>query len=106
MLRDPRALIGNSGFKTMPKDGCVEIGYSLLPAFHAHGYGSEAARALVAWAFTQSEVERVAAETLPHLRPSIRVMENCGMRFIGEGAEEEGMRTVHYEVTRGEFARS
>ena len=42
-------------------------------------------------------------KTLPDLIDSIRVMEKCGMRFIGDGNPEEGQRTVRYAVDRAEF---
>ena len=48
----------------------------------------EAVRALVEWAFSHAEVKRVTAQTLPELRPSIRVLEKCGFRFTGPGMEE------------------
>jgi hypothetical protein len=33
-------------------------------------------------------------------------MEKCRMRFIGYGAEEDGVRTVRYEVKRQQFLAS
>ena len=51
-----------------------------LPAFQACGYATEASRRLIAWAFSHAEVDGVIAETMPDLRPSIRVMEKCGMQ--------------------------
>jgi RimJ/RimL family protein N-acetyltransferase len=103
LLREGRQVIGLSGFKSKPEQGVVEIGYSVVPRFQRHGYCTEAVRTLIGRAFTHATVERVAAETLPHLWPSIRVMEKCRMRFVGHGAEEEGVRTVRYEVSRTQF---
>jgi len=103
LLREPQQVIGNAGFKTQPEKGTVEVGYSILPEFQRHGYCTEATRALVARAFSHADVQRVAAETLPHLWPSLRVMEKCRMRYVGRGAEEEGVPTVRYEVTRQQF---
>ena len=56
-----------------------------------------------AWAFEHPEIEQVTAETLPGLAGSIRVMEKCGMRFVGEGTPEGDVRTVRYAVSRAEF---
>ena len=98
----PRVLIGNGGFKGRPAEGSCEIGYSLLPAHQRRGYATETARALVNWAFEHPEVHRVLAETLPELTSSIRVMEKCGMRFVGDGVAEEGQRTVRYQIARAE----
>jgi [ribosomal protein S5]-alanine N-acetyltransferase len=101
--REPRELIGNAGFKGSPKDGLVEIGYSMLEIHQRQGYATEAVRALLSWAFQSPEVQRVVADTLPGLTPSIRVMEKSGFAFVGEGPVEDGMRTIRYELTRERF---
>jgi ribosomal-protein-alanine N-acetyltransferase len=94
-------LIGGCGFKGTPAaDGTVEIGYSMLPEFQRAGYATEAAGALVRWAFSQPQVARVIAETYPELRPSIRVLEKNNFRFIGDGSEE---RVIRYALTRAEY---
>jgi RimJ/RimL family protein N-acetyltransferase len=101
-----RELIGLAGFKGKPVKGCCEMGYSLVPVHQGQGYGSEAARALVRWAFQHEEVNSVSAETLPDLIPSIRVMEKCGMKFVGAGKPEEGHGTVRYSISRAAYAAS
>src|SRR5262245_19789486 len=94
--------VGLGGFRGKPKDGMVEIGYSIVPEAHRFGFAPEAVRALIAWAFTHREVTRITAQTLPQLRPSIRVLEKCGFTSIGAGWDEgaiafalERPRTVH-----------
>jgi RimJ/RimL family protein N-acetyltransferase len=67
------------------------------------GYATEASRELIRWAFSHGDVERVTSETLPHLIESIRVMEKCGMRFIGDGNPEDEQRIVRYGVDRAAF---
>jgi [ribosomal protein S5]-alanine N-acetyltransferase len=96
----PRQLIGSAGFKGRPKDGICEIGYSLLSMHQGLGYATEAAGLLIGWAFEHSEVTSAVAETFPDLTASIRVMEKCGMRFLGNGNPEQGQPTVRYQVTR------
>lgn len=92
----PLTLIGAVG--GFPKrDGDVEIGYSTLPGFQRQGYGSEAARALVEWLLRQTDVKSVSAQTYPRLPESIKVMERCGMAYVGPG-EDEG--TVRYQRRR------
>jgi ribosomal-protein-alanine N-acetyltransferase len=101
--REPRGLVGNAGFKGSPKDGLVEIGYSVLEMHQRQGYATEAVRGLLSWAFQSPEVQRVVADTPPGLTPSIRVMEKSGFAFVGDGPVEDGMRTVRYELTRDRF---
>ena len=105
VLREPRALLGSAGFKGIPADGLVEIGYSILEEHQRNGYCTEAVRALIGWAFQHPEVNIIIAHTLPSLLPSIRVMEKCGLTFAGHGPLEDGMQTVRYELTRESFQR-
>jgi RimJ/RimL family protein N-acetyltransferase len=95
-------LVGQGGFAGTPAEGSVEVGYSIVPECHRLGLAPEAVRALVAWAFTHSEVERVIAHTLPALVPSIRVLEKCGFAPAGAGGEAG---TVRYELVRPRGAR-
>lgn len=95
-------LIGNGGFKGPPdEEGRVEIGYAIAKEFQRQGLASEAARALVAWAFQDSRVTRVTAETLVGHEASIGVMEKCGMVLEGQGSEEG---VVRYGISRGDRA--
>ncbi|MBD0361937.1 MAG: GNAT family N-acetyltransferase [Coleofasciculus sp. C3-bin4] len=88
-----RILIGNGGLKGQPtSDGTVEVGYSVLQEFQNVGYGTEAIKALVSWAFKHPEVQRVIAETLPELKSSQRLLEKCQFTNIGQGSEEGSIR--------------
>lgn len=89
--------IGMGGFKGVPAAGTVEIGYSLLPVFQKKGYAMEAVAALLDWAFGHEEVDRVIAETLPELTPSIRLLEKSGFANIGKGSEEG---VIRFELRR------
>lgn len=89
-------LIGAVG--GFPKlEGDVEIGYSTVPSYQRQGYGTEAARALVDWLLQQKDVRSVSAQTYPRLPESIKVMERCGMQYVGPG-EDDG--TVRYQRMR------
>ena len=90
---DPGELMGMCGFKGRPDGkGSVEIGYSVLSQHRNKGYATEAAARLVDWAFGHSNVSEVSAETLPHLRQSIRVLEKNGFSFTGQGSEQGVIR--------------
>ena len=85
---EPPQLMGICGFKGKPDQaGSVEIGYSVLSQFRSRGYATEAAARLIAWAFSHQNVTEVVAETLPHLKQSIRVLEKNGLSFAGPGSE-------------------
>jgi len=84
---DQHTLVGSIGFKGKPDRGAVEIGYGIVPAHRRQGYASEAARVLVAWAFTQPAVTRVLAECDRDNRASIRVLAKIGMQLTGEDGD-------------------
>jgi RimJ/RimL family protein N-acetyltransferase len=86
ILRQPRTLIGLSGFKSRPANGVVELGYSVLERFQRRGFATEVVGTMTQWALTRG-VERVFAETLPELVASQRVLLKNGFRFTGEGSE-------------------
>ena len=95
---DDGELCGICGFKGAPDaQGAVEVGYSVLAQHRNTGIATEAVGRLLRWAFSHARVQRVVAETLPHLRQSIRVMQKNGVRFVGEGSERG---VVRYEVHR------
>jgi RimJ/RimL family protein N-acetyltransferase len=75
----------------------VEIGYSTLPAFQRRGYAAASARTLVDWLRRVEGVQSVSAQTYPRLPESIKVMERCGMSYVGEG-DDAG--TVRYRRMR------
>jgi RimJ/RimL family protein N-acetyltransferase len=96
--RANRTLVGAVG--AFPKmHGDAEIGYSTLPQFQRRGIGTACARMLVEWLLRREGVESVSAHTFPRLPESIKVMERCGMTYVGDG-EEPG--TVRYQKKREE----
>ncbi len=100
LTQSPREaeVLGICGFKGRPSDvGSVEISYSVLSQFRNQGYASEAVSRLVLWAFSHQNVKEVTAETLPHLRQSIGVLEKNGFIHTGPGSEHG---VVRYAVQR------
>jgi RimJ/RimL family protein N-acetyltransferase len=99
-----RMLVGLAAFKGPPDEqGTIEAGYSVLESYQKRGIGTEATLAIMRWAFGLDAVKQITAETFPDLKPSIRVMERCGMTFLGEGSSEQG--TIRYGVTREQFGK-
>lgn len=80
-LKETGAWIGDAGFKGNPDGaGEVDIGYGFLQEHRGRGYATEAADALVTWAF-QHGAWRVTAETLRDNAASIRVLHKVGFRL-------------------------
>lgn len=81
--RESGAVIGSAGFKGPPDStGTVEIAYGIVPSFEGHGYATEAAAALVAFASTSEQVRIVRAHTLPESNASTHVLLKCGFHHI------------------------
>lgn len=91
-LKSDHTYIGNLGFKGTAHDNAVEIGYGVLPEYEGKGYTTEAVQAMAQWAFGNSDVIFVEAETEPDNKASQRVLEKCG--FIPDGDGKEGPRFV------------
>jgi [ribosomal protein S5]-alanine N-acetyltransferase len=58
----------------------AEIGYSVNPRYWGMGYGTEAAKQLVAYLLSTSGIRRIVATCRPENRASIRVLRKIGMR--------------------------
>lgn len=86
-------LIGSGGLLAHD-NGTLEIGYSLLDAYHGRGYATEAVQSMMQWAFSSLKIDSIVAYTYPHLKASIRVLEKNGFILKGEGPEEG---TIAYE---------
>src|SRR6478609_2838704 len=84
------SVIGKCGFKGPPgADGAVEIAYGIAPEHQGKGYATEAAAALVSYAFDSGQVRVARAHTLPEANASTRVLTKCGFRRMGEVVDPE-----------------
>ncbi|HEY7478569.1 MAG TPA: GNAT family N-acetyltransferase [Actinomycetota bacterium] len=92
-------LVGDVGLCPL-EEGVIEVGYTIAPEFQGRGYGTEAVRALVDYAFDVLGARVVRAYADAGNAASIRVMEKAGLRLIERftGNDEDGAWTgVRYE---------
>jgi ribosomal-protein-alanine N-acetyltransferase len=103
MVGEGRSVIGDLGFKGKPNDGVVDIGYAVVPAETGKGYASEAARALVRWAFRLpgAQVKAVVAACEEDNPASARVLQNVGMKRNGRDGS-----LLKWRMTRREWERT
>jgi|YNPMSStandDraft_1061717.scaffolds.fasta_scaffold63312_2 ribosomal-protein-alanine N-acetyltransferase len=92
--------VGLVGFKGgLNRYGEAEISYGIEPAAEGRGYATEAARALIGWAFRDPRCTAVTAQVSDKSNiASLRVLEKCRMRLVRE--DEEGS---YWKVSRKEF---
>ncbi len=83
-------LIGNCGIR-MDAVGAHEadIGYELSPEHWGNGYATQAARAVVAFGFTELRVHRISSWCVADNAGSARVLEKVGMRPEGRLRDKE-----------------
>ena len=83
-------VVGSCGYKAPPgPEGVVEIAYGVVPDYQGKGFATEAAEALVAFAFNSGRVRVARAHTLPQPNASTRVLAKCGFRHLGEVVDPE-----------------
>lgn len=88
--RDDGTLIGGIGMGITEQHDRAEMGYWIGKPYWNNGYATEAARAVLAYAFEQSGLHRVFATYFTRNPASGRVMEKLGMTH-------EGMLREHVE---------
>jgi RimJ/RimL family protein N-acetyltransferase len=98
-LKATGELIGVAGLVHLQDGPEIEVGYRFLRRFWRQGYATEAARAAVAFGFDEIGLERIVAVTLPDNHASRRVLEKCGLTFVGV-AYVYGRPHVKYAITR------
>jgi len=88
--RDSQQVIGSAGFKGPPDPaGMIEIAYGIAPVHQGQGYATEAATALLDYAFGTGRVRLARAHTLPEANASTHVLTKCGFAFIGPVIDPE-----------------
>jgi RimJ/RimL family protein N-acetyltransferase len=99
--RSTGATVGSCGYRGPPgPDGRVEIAYRVEPDREGRGYATEAAEALVNFAFGADAVRVVYAHTRPVHNASARVLTKCGFERIGEIMDPEDGLVWRWERCR------
>ena len=94
-------VIGSCGYRSPPDpEGVVEIAYGVEPDYQGRGYATEAARALVDFAFSNDGVRLIRAHTLRGNGASARVLTKCGFEQVGEVVDAEDGLVWRWERTR------
>ena len=97
----PRILVGSGGFKGLPVDGVVEIGYHVLAPYRRRGYATEAVGALLGWALQHEGVQGVVAETAEENVPSLALLARLGFERAADPDSEGMLRLVLWAGGRG-----
>ncbi len=93
---DDAAIVGSCGFKDMPKQGRVEIGYGVAPQARRQGMAGAAVAQLLALANASDEVREVLAQVSPANVASTRVVQRLGFLPCGQQLDHEGEMLVQW----------
>ena len=104
-------LIGAIGLTLHSHNKRAEMGYWLGVPYWNHGYTSEAARAVLQFAFEQLNLNRVYASHFPRNPASGRVMQKIGMKYEGTLRQhfvrwQDPEDLVYYGILKSEWKRS
>ena len=90
--------VGGCLFKGQPDgDGVVEVAYGIDPPHRGRGFATEAVAALASFAFASGRVRLVRAHTKPDGGASMRVLDKCGFRRVGEVTDPEDGLVCRWE---------
>ncbi|MFR9800909.1 GNAT family N-acetyltransferase [Pseudonocardia sp. RS010] len=85
---DTEQVVGLGGYTGPPRDGAVEIGYSVAPGHRGRGHATAAAAAWIASARARGAT-RVVAHTLAEEGPSTAVLRRCGLTRVAQLQDPE-----------------
>jgi len=89
-LADPPVLVGNIHlWGARPKDRCATLGIALAREHIGRGYGTDATRVIVDYAFREMGLHRIQLAVAPFNRAGIRAYEKAG--FVEEGRHRDAV---------------
>ena len=98
-LKASGRVIGHGGLQRLPDADEVELFYLLDHPHWNRGLATEAAEAMLRFAFEEAGLRRIVAIALPENVASTRVMEKAGLRRVGE-AKHYGLTCIKYVCAR------
>jgi len=109
VLKETNRVIGSCGLGPLDfSTDETELFYALRKEYWGKGLATEAARAVLKYAFKTIKIERLVAVTMPANVSSVKVIEKLGLRFekkvtglSGDFADYEG--DLYYTMTREEY---
>lgn len=91
--------IGWCGLKYRPELNEIDLGYRFKKASWGKGYATEAAFASIKYGFEKLNLKTITGRALLDNTASCKVMEKCGMTYIGI-QEIEGLQHKTYKINR------
>ena len=111
VLRESGRVVGHVVFERYFGDHTYEIGWIFHRSVRNRGIATEAARAVIAYAFEEKALHRIVATCQPENVASYRVMEKLGMRREGSYKQciphgDTWWDEYSYAILRSEYERA
>ncbi|MEV0050172.1 GNAT family N-acetyltransferase [Saccharopolyspora shandongensis] len=101
--RSDDAVIGGLVLRMLPPyDHDLELTWQLRPETWGHGFATEAASALLRWAFT-FDIDEVFGLARPDNTRAIATAERIGMEWVGETSKYYGTVLQVYRIRQGDL---
>ena len=97
-LKTNNEFIGWCGLKYIKEENEIDLGYRFKEAYWNKGFGFEAAKATIDYGFAVLKMKRITATVLQENIASWKVMEKCGMKYIGNIIDNDGWDVKKYEI--------
>ena len=103
VLKDNNILIGSGDIGYNPEKEAWNFGYNIRYDFWNHGYATEAAKAMIKFAYEIFNAKCFSANHAIDNPASGRVMEKCGLKFehYGEYSKFDGTQTFKAKFYKG-----
>jgi ribosomal-protein-alanine N-acetyltransferase len=95
--RDNMEFIGWCGLKNRPERKEIDLGYRFMQKSWGNGYATESAFATLRYGLEKLHINRIVGRALPGNHGSIRVLEKCGMNYVGEETVD-GLLHITYDI--------
>ena len=94
-LKETGQVIGSGSIKYVEEYDAYELGYNLNRAFWGKGYATEAAKAMLQWAYEQRNARKFMARHVTKNTSSGNVIRKCGFQFshYGQYSRYDGIET-------------
>jgi len=92
------AVMGYIGLLYIEEIQQTEVSYALMAKYRGNGFASEAAAAMIAYAFTHLQLKQVCALITPDNLPSEKVVKNIGMQYTNTNVSLWGYNFKLYAI--------
>lgn len=100
LVKPELEFVGWCGLKARPERNEIDLGYRFMQKAWGKGYATEAAFASLRYGFDRLFIPRVVGRAMPQNTASIRVLEKCGMQYVGEEIVDEHPALTYEAVSR------